>query len=1155
MEMFAMGYDDSRNDRYYNDNENNYRDSSNRDNDRRSSGRDDRSGRSNRDGRDDNRDNSRRQDGRDALRRMRDGMSSMYESISREFRARGHRNDDRNDRSYNRRSDDRQISKPSSRYDDRYENADPRQRQDRFYDDRVYDENSRQMPGNYQGSQQRSSRQPLRAIARSSLRRRSLTMRLLKRKAVIRPSSADLGKKSMANIAFILFLVLLVGGFASLGVYSNVLLNKYYQNILFLSQAQQAATTKIYDRNGVLLYQFYNSASTASGIKNTITFCQLPQTIIRATIDTEDKTFWTNVGVNFTSTLRATYVDLITHGATQGASTITQQVVKNLVLQDSNKSATRKLDEAIIALDLAQVYSKQEILTMYLNSVPYGGIVYGIEAASEVYFHLAPKIIPLDTTTGKPLSGFTLSADEQSYYQYAQQNGCIAKGQTSLTESATWQLQPWQAALLAGIPESPAVYMPYSDPACALDRMQTVLNDIYTVPGDSSYFPASGKIIVPKQFDLNPAMDCTMYPFTYLADQNQQNLWLQAFDAIHKQSKYDPSTYTRQIHYDNQIGQTGKLAPGFVDYVIQQLSDMLPGGYAQLASSGWRIYTTLDYGDPSIPQSDLQKIYVNPATGKLAGLPASEIARVGLQQYAEFLTYRNIFGVTINGFKDATLDNWFCGSGFGTQVYAYLQQTNALAAPTHASCIVKALAYPDNLGGKNVNDAAVVAIDPRNGNILAMVGSASYYDTALETSGQVNVATSPRSLGSSFKPVQYSTAFEMGWNPGVIINDQPTCFPGNPQNITQQPSADVFLCGNNYLPHDYTPFQWAGPQPLTYMLGNSLNPPAELALSFVGMQDSYSSPFFTMAQRLGLPVGNAPGDLNAAQFGPSTAIGAQPVSLLNLTGVYATFADNGYHIPPNFIETITTSTGGPILNAATGQQLFKAGTIPQGYQAISPQASFMMSSVLSNNEARDGDFGPNNPLNYYGRSVAAKTGTSQNVVDIVTEGYTPWLAIGVWAGNANGAPASPDIIGIAGAGYIFNYLMDFAIDHYNMPGTPPSYEVAQNNPSPGGYFPIPADMHLALLDCSTGMAPVTGKSATTPCNPQSYTVPQQMYPEFQPSVFATNDNVAGLKFVKNNYTSYFCANWGCIKNPYEVSYAYPGLDYTWLINGQDPTQP
>ncbi|HET8908424.1 MAG TPA: transglycosylase domain-containing protein, partial [Ktedonobacterales bacterium] len=190
-----------------------------------------------------------------------------------------------------------------------------------------------------------------------------------------------------------------------------------------INNAVSGQSTVIYDRNGNLLYTVRNS----SGFNYYVPLSQIGQTIQDATLDTEDHSFYspTNVGVDFQGTLRALIADL-SHGgsAQQGGSTITQQLVKNLVLHDTQKALQRKLNEIILAIGVNANYSKSQILEMYLNTIDYGDQNQGIEAAARNYFGLKPK-----TVNGKLIM-------------------------------ANQQLSIAQAALLAGLPNAPTYYLP-----------------------------------------------------------------------------------------------------------------------------------------------------------------------------------------------------------------------------------------------------------------------------------------------------------------------------------------------------------------------------------------------------------------------------------------------------------------------------------------------------------------------------------------------------------------------------------------------------------------------------------------------------------------------------------------------------------------------
>src|SRR5262249_29267143 len=131
----------------------------------------------------------------------------------------------------------------------------------------------------------------------------------------------------------------------------------------------------------------------------------------------------------------------------------------------------------------------------------------------------------------------------------------------------------------------------------------------------------------------------------------------------------------------------------------------------------------------------------------------------------------------------------------------------------------------------NAHNGALIAIDPRNGDIMAMVGSANYNDKSKAVAGAFNVSISPRSMGSAFKPIVYATAFQMGWTPATMLHDQAICFPqgGGDDKDTPAPA-----CHGYYVPQNFDQNYFSGTFPARYMLGNSLNIAAVETMSFVG---------------------------------------------------------------------------------------------------------------------------------------------------------------------------------------------------------------------------------------------------------------------------------------------------------------------------------
>lgn len=308
----------------------------------------------------------------------------------------------------------------------------------------------------------------------------------------------------------------------------------------------------------------------------------------------------------------------------------------------------------------------------------------------------------------------------------------------------------------------------------------------------------------------------------------------------------------------------------------------------------------------------------------------------------------------------------------------------------------------DSLTAYNATNGALVAIRPSSGEILAMVGSADFYNDDID--GQVNMATSPtRQPGSSIKPVTYIAAFEKGWTPATLIWDVLSEFP---------PSGDPNDPRPPYKPVDYDG-RFHGPVTIRTALANSYNIPAVKALQYVGIYDNPSTPnedgMLSVARRLGIT------SLTRNDYGLSLTLGGGEVSLLEMTGAFSVIANGGRHVPPVAISRILDHYGNVV---------FEYQTTP-GDQVIRPEHAFLISSILSDNDARTPMFGGNSVLNLP-FPAAAKTGTSNDFRDNWTLGYTPDIAVGVWVGNADYSPMQ-DITGVTGAAPIWSEFMQSAI--------------------------------------------------------------------------------------------------------------------------------
>lgn len=318
---------------------------------------------------------------------------------------------------------------------------------------------------------------------------------------------------------------------------------------------------------------------------------------------------------------------------------------------------------------------------------------------------------------------------------------------------------------------------------------------------------------------------------------------------------------------------------------------------------------------------------------------------------------------------------------------------------TYAQSAVKQ--QVDQLQANEATDGALVAIKPSTGEILAMIGSPDFFNEEID--GQVNMAVAPRQPGSSIKPLTYTAAFEKGWTPATLIWDVPSEFPpsGNPDD-TREP----------YKPVNYDG-RFHGPVLARTALGSSYNVPAVKVLDFVGIYDNPNTAekegLIAFAERMGITT------FTREDYGLALTLGGGDVSLLELTGAYAIFANGGVRQPPFAITRIEDHNGELVFEHQA-----------QGEQVIRADHAYLISDILSDNSARTPSFGANSVLRLPFR-VAVKTGTTNDFHDNWTLGYTPDLAIGVWIGNADYTPMR-NVSGVTGAAPLWSDVMQWEIN-------------------------------------------------------------------------------------------------------------------------------
>ena len=637
-------------------------------------------------------------------------------------------------------------------------------------------------------------------------------------------------------ILVILFLLAMIA-VASFAFYKYSQIAKTLPDVNDLQyRASQFETTRILDRKGNVLYEIIDPSA---GKRTWVPLDRISPNLIAATITTEDKEFYNHPGFDLVALARALWTNYRSKEIVSGASTITQQLARLLLLTDERyeQSYERKAREIILAAEITRRYSKEQVLELYLNEIYYGNMSYGVQAAAETYFKTNASDLTL-----------------------------------------------WQAAFLAGLPQSPAVYDVYNNRDVTIGRSDSVFR---------------------LMFEMSTEKGCIK------VDETREKVCVDPLKVLTE------SEILKAYEFKQDL-----LTMQFPHWVVFIQSLLEAQFDAQMIyRSGFTIHTSLD--------PDFQR-------------EAEAAVRDQLAQMVD----------------------------------------------------------------KNATNGAVIAMNPKTGEILSMVGSADFHNASI--SGQVNMAlTESRQPGSAIKPFTYLAAFEKDWTPATLVWDVPTKF---------RPSTDPHDTSPDYEPRNYDN-RFRGPVTVRDSLANSYNIPVVKALEYVHIYDNPETPqtdgFINLAKRLGI------NSLTRPDYGLSLTLGGGEVSLLELTGAYQVLANEGRKVEPVAITKVVNHTGEVVYEYQP----------THGAQIVRAAHAYLLSSIMSDNIARAPMFGTNSPLNLP-FSAAVKTGTTNDFRDNWTMGYTPDLVIGVWVGNADYTPMV-NTSGVDGAAPIWNRLMQAGINHFN----------------------------------------------------------------------------------------------------------------------------
>lgn len=296
----------------------------------------------------------------------------------------------------------------------------------------------------------------------------------------------------------------------------------------------------------------------------------------------------------------------------------------------------------------------------------------------------------------------------------------------------------------------------------------------------------------------------------------------------------------------------------------------------------------------------------------------------------------------------------------------------------------------DKLEKVHVTNGSAMVMNPQNGEILAMVGSKDYF--AEDYDGKVNVVMSQRQPGSAIKPVTYAAGFAKGYSPATTLLDVPAKFPGGKE-------------GEFYEPKNYDG-KFHGPTQLRFALGSSLNIPAVKLLSLVGLKDMLQLAYDMGFESL------APTPENMKRFGLSVTLGGGEVRLYDLVRAYSAFANGGERVEPVSILKVEKD----------GRVIYEAKQVKK-HRVLTEEVAFLINHVLYDNNARLLTFGANSYLNMNGRSIAVKTGTTNDKRDNWTVGWSTNAVVGVWVGNNDNSPMKEVASGVTGASPIWRKII------------------------------------------------------------------------------------------------------------------------------------
>lgn len=638
-----------------------------------------------------------------------------------------------------------------------------------------------------------------------------------------------------------------------------------------LENPKSSLATEVYASDNSLLGRFFIKDRSNSKYE------ELPKSLVDALVSTEDVRFYSHSGIDFRSLGRVFYKTVLLGQDSGGGSTITQQLAKNLFHDKPNSFLGRvkqKFKEWVIALQLERAYTKEEILTMYLNTVSFGNNAYGVKTASETYFSVPPD-----------------------------------------------SLKTEESALLVGMLKGSTMYNPRRNPTLARERRNVVLSQMYK----------NGKI---------------------------SNEALQILQQKPLALRYNPMDHNEGI------------APYFREYVRSEVkrwakeNTKLDGSNYDIHQDGLKIYTTINatmqkYAEDAVTDymKQLQKEFDQHWKGRepweslptVEKVPVHKVKKGDVWAGTNELVYRAVVNsdryksLKAQNMEESKIKDVFQKQKVPMTVFSWRGDRDTTMTPLDSIRYIKRFLH-----------TGFMAVDPSTGHILAWVGGINYKNFKYD-----NLRPSAkRQVGSTFKPFVYAVAVQNGWSPCMKVLNAPVTFED--YNNWTPDNADDDFDG-----------QW---MTLKKGLAHSVN----RVTAFL-MKQITPEPVVQLAKSMGITSHIDPY--------PSICLGTADISVYEMVGAYATFANKGIYTKPLFITRIEDKNGNVL-----------ATFPPETKEVMSERDAYAMISLLD--EVTNS--GTANSLRWkykISAEVAGKTGTTNENSDGWYIGITPKIVAGGWTGG------------------------------------------------------------------------------------------------------------------------------------------------------------